>query len=304
MEYDALQNLIDSLENEVNSTDPQRGYWKNLWALVNEVRSGFKGSRFPTAAEKQEAWERVNSLVALAEQRSAKEKRERAHKEREWNKRQDSSRRAADRIQGELTNTRPTTDLERMLATVILAPLYLIENLLRSALGLEQLDEVHEDLKNCSAHLKEAWRLFNDNKQDLLPGDKTETYKNLVSAQERLNAAWSRWKEAKNEFHENKRREYEARKAERDEKHRDFVRRVINNISKLEDKINKAEDALDRQRNHLSDLRDQYASAWSDSFKERCSDWIDQTKDKINDIEESIDRMREWLREEHNKLRD
>ena len=303
MHYDELDKLLDSLADAVANEDPQKGYWRELWGLVSRIRAGIKETRYPTAEEKHGAIERLNELVEAAERRSQEEKQRRAERQREWEQRTARSDRARQEIEKKVAGTRPTTDLERMIASVILALLNLLEAALRSVLGLEQLDEIHEDLKICSANMKNAWGLFSESKHDLLPGDKNELYRQLKDAQERLNAAWDRWKSAKNQAYEERRRAWEARQREHDEKHRSFVARVEANIEKLEAKIAKAEDALERQRDHLSDLQDKYREAWSDDFRERCGDWIEEAEERIRSIENSIHQWREWLEQEHDKLR-
>lgn len=303
MGYEELEVLIESLQAAVHNENPEKGYWRKLWSLVKEVRSGFKGTRFPSPEQNKAAWDKVNRLVSEAEARSEREKEERIQRERAWEARQERSMRVVNSVNSQIGQTAPISGLEHMIGSVILAPIMMIESMLRTILGLEQLDEMHEDLKNCSYHMKQAWQVFNDNKRAMLPGDKNQVYQDLVSAQERLNQAWESWKRAKNDFHERSRAEYEQRQRNKAEKHREFVRRVEANIENLEEKISKAEYALQHQRNHLENLRDQYSSAWNDSFKDRCSDWIDEAETRISDIEGSIDRMRGWIENERDKLR-
>ena len=303
MHYEELDKLLDSLAEAVANENPQRGYWRELWGLVSRIRSGIKETRYPTAEEKHGAIERLNELVDAAERRSDEAKRRRAERQREWAQRTARSHQARRNIEKKVAGTRPTTDLERMIASVILAPLNLLEAALRSVLGLEQLDEIHEDLKACSANMKKAWGLFSESKRELLPGDKNELYRQLKDAQERLNSAWDRWKSAKNEAYEERRRAWEARQREREEKHRSFVARVEANIEKLEAKIAKAEDALERQRSHLSELQNKYREAWNDEFRDRCGEWIEEAEERIQSIENSINQWKEWLEQEHDKLR-
>jgi predicted ribosome quality control (RQC) complex YloA/Tae2 family protein len=303
MHYDELNKLLDSLADAVANEHPQKGYWRELWGLVSRIRSGIKETRYPTAEEKQRAIERLNELVEAARRRSEEEKRRRAKIQCEWEQKIARSDRAKQDVEKKLGGTRPATDIERMIASVILAPLELLENALRSLLGLGQLDEVHEDLKICSANMKDAWRLFREREHDLLPGDKNELYRQLKDAQERLNAAWNRWKSVKNQAYEERCRAREARQRERDERHRSFVARVEANIEKLEAKIAQAEDALERQRDHLSDLQQRYRESWNDDFRERCRQWIEEAEERIRSIENSIRQWREWLDKEHDKLR-
>lgn len=78
--------------------------------------------------------------------------------------------------------------------------------------------------------------------------------------------------------------------------------KVEAHIEELQGKLSKAESALEHQQSHLSDLRSQYYSAWSDSFKERCSGWIDECEARIESIKEHIDRIEGWIREERSKI--
>ena len=41
-DYKELDRMISSLEAAVESTNPQKGYWGELWALVKEINLGFK----------------------------------------------------------------------------------------------------------------------------------------------------------------------------------------------------------------------------------------------------------------------
>lgn len=47
-----LDRLIDSLRATVENDTPQKGYWKGLWSLVGDIKTGFKGVRYPTVDEK------------------------------------------------------------------------------------------------------------------------------------------------------------------------------------------------------------------------------------------------------------
>lgn len=296
MEYRELDRMIDDLRAVVENDSPQKGYWKELWSLVGGIKSGFRDVRYPTLEDKKNAWQRLDELIQQARERSEMEKAEREKRTSAWQDKVDRSRRQREDVESRLGGTRPTTDLERLIAATVLLPLTLLENLLRAVLGLDQLDEVHEDLKACSTAMKDAWNAFNEAKGDMLPADKHATYEALNKAQDRLNDAWARWKDAKNRYHEERRRQWMERQA-------DSRARIEANIEKLEGKLDKAEGALERSRAHLAKLESDYESAWSESFKERCQEWMDQEEARISDIEESIDRMRGWLHEERAKLR-
>ncbi len=309
MDYSELDRFIDRLQDAVEDTDPQKGYWRELWALVRQIGDGFKESRYPTLEDKRQARERFNELVARAKARSDQQKAQINERRREWERKEQRSRNTLSRVESKLAAARPTSDFERAIADVILAPLLLVERLLSAILGLEDIDEVRQELLACNEKMREAWGLFREHKDDLLPGDRKKAYDSLTATQKRLNQAWERWKDTKQRVHEQRRRawqeqqrEKEVRRAEREEKHRRFVERVEANIGSLEEKLSRARGALDRHEARLADLRDQYRSAWSDGFRERCSEWIDDCERRIDDIREHIERLEGWLAEERGKL--
>lgn len=304
MEYSDLEDLIDSIADEVANESPQSGYWKNLWGLIGQAKAGFRGARFPKLEEREAAWQKLNDLVESARRRSERERNEREKRTREWEEKRQRSTASARRVKAKLAGARPTSDIERMISSVVILPLTVLENALRGILGLQELDEVFEDLKACSKNLKDAWAVFNETKENMLPADKGSIYKSLQEAQERLNEAWDNWRRTKDKLHEDRQRAWEERNRERERRHREFVQRVEANISKLEAKIDKAETALEKQQRHLEDLREQYESAWNEDFKERCGGWIEEAEERIGDIENSIDRLKGWLKEEKAKLKE
>lgn len=313
MDYAELDTLIDDLQTAVEDSDPRKGYWKELWALVGEIGSGFKGTHYPTKEDKEKAWNRFQELVARARARSEEAKTRVKESQREWERREERSQRAREDVQAKASGSRPTTPGERALADLILLPLTLIRRILEDLFGVDDLDrleEIRHELVRCNEKLREAWSVFNEHKQDLLPGDKNEAYQSLQEAREKLNEGWRQWKEARSALHnrkhqewEQRQREREARRAEREEKHRLFVERVEANIEKLEDKLSNSKAALERQEAHLDDLQNKYSEAWSDGFRETCSGWIEEAEGRIASIKEHIERLEGWIEQEREKLR-
>ena len=312
MEYQELDDLISELEDMVQETSPQKGYWKQLWNLVGEIGSGFKGTRYPNKDDKDEAWKRFQSFIDKAKARCAENEERIREREREFERRKNRSESARRKIEGKAVGSRPLSGFERGMADIFLLPLTLAERVLEAVLGIKaksELEQIHDELRNCSQCLKDAWTAFSDSKDAMLPGDKAQVYQTLIKAQERLNSAWESWKAAKSDFHEKRQRAWEAkqhewqeRQHEREIKHHHFLDRVRANIQKLEDKLDNAQNALSRQESHLDKLRDDYSSAWSDSFRDRCSDWIDESEDRIRSIKEHIERLEGWIYEERQKL--
>lgn len=303
MDYQELNDLITRLRALVEESDPQKGYWKELWAFVREISDGFRAARFPSRAERDEAWAKFHALREQANQRSATERARIEERKKQWETRQQRSSEARSKIIIKTAHTRPSTEIERAIAAPILLPIQLIDAALRKILGLEELDAVKEELQFCSQHMREAWQLFTEMKGEMLPADKAHIYKVLSDAQARLDAAWARWKDDSNRLFTLKKEAWERRKQEREEKHHQFVERVTANIEKLEGKLESAKSALERHEARLEKLRDDYNNAWSDGFRERCSGWIEECEEKIADIQASIEKMETWLGEERAKLR-
>jgi predicted nucleic acid-binding Zn-ribbon protein len=306
MDYADLERLIDVLESRVEESNPQRGYWAELWKLVRDVGDGFKGARYPTNGEREAAWRRFQSLIQHAKTRSEKQRNLQEDRRREWENRQRRSESARDAVQGRAAGARLTTPGESAFADAVLFPLTMIRTIVEALLHIENVDQLHEirrELAACNERLQQGWQIFNQNKGDMLPGDRNEAFNSLQEAREQIDSAWAQWKGAKEQFYERRHHERLERKEERERKHRDFVDRVETNIAKLEEKLSRAEDALERQEAHLADLRDKQDSAWSESFRDRCSEWIDEAEERIESIKESIARLNRWLEEERDNIR-
>ena len=306
MDYRELEKMIDQLRVQVHSTDPHKGYWKELWALVRQVGGGFKGARYDTREEKDAAWQRFQELCAEAKRKGDESKREMEVRQKEWEQRKSRSERARSSIEGRASGSQPLSGFERAICDMVLAPLTIMAHVVNTLLGLREkteFEKAREELHQCSAKMKEAWRAFSEHKRELLPADKAHCFQTLTDAQEKLNDAWTRLKHAQDQFYTARRAAHEQRQQEWEEKQRGFRERVSANIDKLEGNLAKARSALSRQESHLDKLESDYSSAWNDSFRDKCSGWIDEAKDKIADIRSSIDRMETWLEEERGKLR-
>ncbi len=312
MDYDDLDRLVGRLEAVVEEANPQKGYWRELWSLAREIGSGFKGTRYPTREDKDRAWQRYQDLIERAKARSEESKRQFERNEREWKDRQSNSESLRDRIQMKAASSRPLSDFERGLGDLFFLPFRMIEVIVSQLLGLKtssELDEIRHELLSCNKTLQDAWATFHQKKGELLPGDRSQAYESLQKARQKLDEAWDQWKAKKSALHEQRQREWverqrarEERREEKERKHRQFVAKVQAHIEELQGKLAKAESALEHQQSHLSDLRSQYYSAWSDSFKERCSGWIDECESRIESIKEHIDRIEGWIREERDKI--
>lgn len=85
MDWKTLNNLIDEFEGMIDSklgrglsgivgvVIPTCLTWKDIWAKASEIQNGFKGIRYPTKAQRDEAWQRFNSLRDEASRRNQDE---------------------------------------------------------------------------------------------------------------------------------------------------------------------------------------------------------------------------------------
>ncbi len=132
-------------------------------------------------------------------------------------------------------------------------------------------------------------------KDEMMGRDKKEAFQALKDAQDSLNSAWESWKEGKAKAKEAKDEYYRAKREAFQDKVRDRIATHKERLEKLYAVLSKAEA-------HLDNLRDQRASAWSDSFRDRVEGWIDEEEDRISSIKEKIDRIEGWLDEDRGKL--
>ncbi len=299
MDYHELDELIDQLQETVSEADPQEGYWKGLWSLARTIGIGFKETRFGSKGDKDAAWLRFQELCRKARDRSDHNRREMERRQSEWDDKRRRSEQVRNRVEARAFGSRPLSGFEHTLADMVLFPINIAERILGLLLGIQeksQLEEIRDELKSCNEKLRAAWNIFNQNKDALLPADRTRCFETLHNASEKINEAWARLKEAGDRF-------YEAKNAEWKAKQHDFRGRIQANIDKLEVKLENARSALSRREAHLDRLRDDYSNAWNDGFRDRCSGWIDEEESKIQDITLSIERLEGWLEDERNKLR-
>lgn len=277
MDHVELDNLIEDLRRIVEEPEPQKGYWGELWGLVREIGAGFKGIRYPSRVDREVAWSQYQELIAQAKRRSEEAK--------------ERSEDALRSVQSLANSSRPVSDDGFSLFDILLLPLTLAVALVAEILGateLDQLSPIREELKKCNSQLQDAWRLFNERKHEMLPGDRQKAWESLQEAKEKIDEGWGHWKEKNTEIRERKQREWRER--------------IEANIEKLEGQLDKARGALEHQQSHLEDLNQKYSEARGESYRSRVSDWIEECEERISSIQENIDRLEQWLSEARDKL--
>jgi len=297
-----IEALLDSLETLVDEAEGKRGEWKDVWGEIRSVGQAFKGSRFPTAQDRQRAWDRFQSIIANVKacQEKAREKFEERVRE---------SKHHLEQILSYVEGATPSSESSDALLAICTGGLSV---LIRAGIAaiLGPFDERKLELQRCSEILKEGWTYLSQNKAEMLGNHKKEAFDALKKASEALHEAWDRWKSARGEaieqYHAEKQAAWEARQAKREAwiaKKEAWEERMKENISKLEDRLDHLEDALERRQSNLSKLEDMRDSAWSDSYRDRVEEWIDAENDRISNIESKIDQIRGWISDMEAKLR-
>lgn len=59
-----IESFIDSLEALTDEAEENGVKWKEVWGEIRGIGQAFKGSRFPSAEERQAAWKRFQSIIA------------------------------------------------------------------------------------------------------------------------------------------------------------------------------------------------------------------------------------------------
>lgn len=122
----------------------------------------------------------------------------------------------------------------------------------------------------------------------MLGRDKKEAFEALKQAQELLDAAWDRWKSARQDTWEARREAWEER--------------VQRNITNLKERLERLYGVLAHKEAHLEELQEKRDSAWSDDFRERVEGWVDEEEENIRSISEKIENIETWLEEERSKI--
>ncbi len=289
----SLERRISALRELQQECMNRNASWKAFWSSASELHTDLQGAHLPSKDDKDQLWQELRAIKGEAKDYAATAERER-------NARNERSTRHRDEIADNIARARPLTDLENMIADIILFIPKITAQIVLSPLGLfEELDERRGELQACSERMREAWNLFESYKHDMRGSDKHEMFQSLRNAQDTLDAAWAQYKQSRSEA-----REVAAeRRAAATARHEAFVERVNANIEKLDERLSRLHGILDHKRDHLRDLQDKLDDARSDSYRSRVEGWIEEEEDAIRSIREQIDQVEGWLEEARQKLR-
>ncbi|MDT4953853.1 MAG: hypothetical protein QOJ02_1991 [Acidobacteriota bacterium] len=276
--HDDLNAKIRKLDSKVSASQSffgnyQPHQWNEVFDLIKDIQEDFKkGIRYPTKAERDEAWQTFFNLRDDAyriRQEQYEEKSQQHYKEigrylrdAYWNKTEDE---------------------------------------IGDVFTLGLMRTTKEQMKWKGQQLREAGSLLSKYKHEMTKDHKAEIHERIVSIRENHDVFW----EQQREYQKEKQQIYEQKKQAWEEgqvRRQHAKERIEANIEKNKESLRKAEDALERQKQHRRKLQDDIASAYSDSFRERAEGWLDECNDKISDIEDSIQRLESWIQEGKDKL--
>ena len=238
----------------------------------------------------------------------------------EWKKiQEEQSAKLRDEIIRMAEEAAPLSDLADLVGTIGFAVLTDgFSLLLEWERILNGFNEKEAELKRRSEKLREAWEFFKSEKSNLFPQHKKAAYNALKKAQNRLDEAWTKHREAKKKamdnYHAAKRERHETRRKkieqnleknrQRREKDEGALKRKRQNLEKNRQRREKDEGALKRKRQHLDKLYEDLNDARSDSYRERVEGWIEEDSNSIQEIEEKLENVNEWIEEDSNSIQE
>jgi len=282
MEWKDLDSMIDELvritptvssgSQVFRSTKEQ---WGKVWDLCKEIQAKFKAVRYPTAAERQIAWERFCDLRNEASRRKSTEsERLAAHSE--------GYRKEILRL------------AERARWSQVLDTVFFFDPTSK------------EEMKQLGALLGKARRMLSDHKSEMIRDDKQCCFEAIVEAQATHDEYWCRYKEELGRRQvewESRQAEFRAKQAAWESRQAERTARIRSNIAKNRDALSRAIDALHRQEARADEIREKIRETDSARWAGIFSGWLSETNEKIEDIGSSIRRIREWIDEGEDQLR-
>lgn len=289
--HEDLNSKINTLESRILSSQAIFGFgghdWNRTIELMKEIQEDFKKVRYPSKAERDQAWQTFFNL------------REDAYRIKREQYEENSQRRY-DEISGYLSDAYHGEFMDSVVDVLTF-------NLMRTTV---------DDMKWKGQQLREAGRLFKQYKFEMTRDHKSEIHERMVSIRESHDAWWGQYRsyqEEKQKVWEEKQEAWRERQVKKQAARERIEQNLENNREKLhsaKEKLEKAEDALDRYKQRRDDLQDKINDSSNENWIEKAEQWLDEFEDKISDIERSIadkesyiERLESWIDEDESKLR-
>jgi hypothetical protein len=261
MQWETLDKLIDELESMIDLKAgrglrvmldilvPSTVTWSVVWAKTGEVQRGFKGVRYPTLSQREQAWQRFNSMRDDASRLSKGER-----ESHQWR-----SASFKDEILNTVESSRPN--------------------------DLFGLDPVNvEDMKALGRVLREAGEILSQRKKEMLAEHKEECFHAIQKMRAVHDAWWAQLKHWKAQRHGDFQTRVRMNLEKNHERHRkatDALQRHRARADELRSQIASAwnQDWADRAEGWLSELDEKIADI--ERSIEQIEGWIAEDESKL-----------------------
>lgn len=288
-DYEKILAEIDRLDSMIPGGWLGEGDWNfgALWSQIKKTSAAFKGARFPTSSEHEQAWSRFQALIE-------KVKKKQNEKQTAFDSKRAESEELRERFIRESELVLPDSGFGDVVIALMTGGLSIVvEHALDAFLG--PFDKQKQELLDASRALTSLWREFSSQKGRMLGRDKAAVFHALRNTQDRLDDLWANYKTERQ-------RAADAYFAEKRERHEAWRDRTLANVRGNQERKSRLEDVLSHKRSHLDDLSDKLADARSDDYRSRVLGWIEEERSAIGDIEQQIARIEGWIDEDLNKL--
>lgn len=264
MNWTELDERIDQLEETAEGALVGDASWRDFWNEVKEIGECFKNRdlRYPTHAERNQAWARFQALVSRTKQ---------TRQERSEGLRRD--------LVAELDAIYlPLGGIFSASVGVVAATFSAV-----GAPGLPVMESSEKSLlRSAGADLKEVRTRYHEEKHTLTREDNDAVWKRIQQLHDEIQGAWEACEEAEQQGRLSRLHEAKARKEE-------LLERLTDRRARIEDNIAANEERLENAR---GDEYREKVEGWLEEGREQLeqlNERIDNVEAAIRDIEEKID---------------
>lgn len=223
MDSDQLNREIDDLKSDLHGwfTTKDGFFWRGAWAKVREIGAAFGKTRFPQASDRDDAWNRFQTIVEeMKKEGEAHADRRRQQAEGSAEVKSEILQMAAQawpRSEDAFLEFLGTITGAKIIAEIFVGALEMTVELFMRMVGLGDdrtaQQKLRDEMKQRSERLREAWSYFTSQKHRLLPADKDQCFKTLSGVQYELDLIWGELKRASAEQREQRERRFRERRS-------------------------------------------------------------------------------------------
>jgi len=180
---------LDKIIEGLNVYSGSSVSYESAWKEIRNIGESFKSVRYPTVDEKNQAWDRFQTMVVQIKK----------SQNRPWETERfsETSKKLKKKIFAQIILPKPPSGIEKAFGATVLKPLNIVSNVADATLPWPPIKDSRKIMEDCSAQLKSGWAIFNLHKKDMTGKDKHEAYNSLNNVHGRLNEAWDKWRDIK-----------------------------------------------------------------------------------------------------------